>query len=202
MIDPERAALSKNTESNLAKSAATMPAARRWLLLGAAVLALFAGMCTVFAGVVTAMQAWQEHAQTKWPTAAGTVDACDITYSSTGTTHRRRYIRCHFSYNTDTGPATATLTSAYFYGPDVPQFPANQWQPFVDWVNDHTPGTHVTLRYDPDDHRRMILAENPMPRSGSHTRNNLKLLAVFAGMFVVAMMMMRVLKPRGAMQTS
>ena len=184
-----------------AAQAAAMSAARRWLMLGAAVLALFSGMCTLFAGVVTAMQAWQEHAQAKWPTAAGIVDTCDITYPSTGTKRRRRYIRCHFRYDADTGPATATLTSAYFYGPDVPQFPANQWQPFVDWVNEHMPGTHVTLRYDPDDHGRVVLAENPMPRSGSHTRDNMKLLAVFAGMLAVALAMVRVLKLRGGNET-
>jgi hypothetical protein len=181
-----------------AARAATMSATRRWLLLGAAILALFAGACTLFAGVVTAVELWRTHVQAQWPTAVGTVDTCDITYPSTGPRRKRQYIRCRFSYSTESGPATATLTSAYFPAVDVPQYPANQQQPFVDWVNDHLPGTHVALRYNPEDHRQVILADNYMPRGGPRTQDNVKLLATFAGLFVVAMVMARVLRPRDA----
>jgi hypothetical protein len=190
------------TVTHNSANAASMSAARRLLLVAMAILALFAALCTVFAGVVTAVELWRTHVQAQWPTAAGTVDTCDITYPSTGSRRKRQYIRCRFSYSTESGPATATLTSAYFPTADVPQYPANQQQPFVDWVNDHLPGTHVALRYNPEDHRQIILANNYMPRGGPHTQDNLKLLATFAGIFVVAMVMARVLRPRDAARAS
>jgi Protein of unknown function (DUF3592) len=166
------------------------------MLLGAAVLALFTGMCTVLAGAVTAWQAWQQHAQALWPVANGTVQTCDIKRSS-NSQRKREYIRCEFNYTSDTGSATAGLSSAYFYPPDVPQYPANQQQPFVGWLNAHSTGKPVKLRYNPADHARVLLADNPMPRSGPHTRDNLTLLIAFGGIFLAALTAARLLRPRG-----
>jgi len=44
------------------------------MYLGLAVLVLLSGLCTIFASVVTAAQAWQEHAQARWPEVTGRVD--------------------------------------------------------------------------------------------------------------------------------
>jgi Protein of unknown function (DUF3592) len=193
--------LNESSASNVKKSAVPGSATRRLLRLAMAILALFAGACTLFAGVVTAVQAWQEHAQAQWPLVSGSVETCDIVYASAG--HRRRqYIRCRFSYRTATEQNTTTITSSYFPAPEVAQYPADQRQPYVDWVNAHAPGTLVTLRYDPENHARAILAEDFMPRGGPHTPNNVRLLAVFAGLSVVALVLLRVLKPGDATQTS
>src|SRR6266567_6179368 len=45
------------------------PGWRGWLLLLAGFFGLFAGLCTVFALVVTAAEGWVEHVQAQWPTA-------------------------------------------------------------------------------------------------------------------------------------
>lgn len=190
--------MTETSKSNGTKNVAAMSAARRWLLLGAAVLALFSGLCTVFAAVVTAVQAWEEHAQAAWPVVTGTVDTCDVEYASTGTQRRRQYLRCRFNYSTSTGAKTVTLSSTYFPAADAAQYPANQRQVFIDWANAHPRGTPIQLRYDPKEHGRAVLAEDYMPRGGPRTANNLRLLAVFAGLCVVAMAVMQVLKPRDA----
>jgi hypothetical protein len=39
------------------------------------VLAAFSGLCTIFASVVTAAQAWQDHAQKRWPEVTARVDS-------------------------------------------------------------------------------------------------------------------------------
>jgi hypothetical protein len=57
--------------------------------LGLTVLVALSGLCTVFASVVTAAQAWQEHAQAQWPEVTAQVDSCGLARKSTG---RQRYL--------------------------------------------------------------------------------------------------------------
>ena len=55
-----------------------LPKWRGLVLMLASFLVLFAGLCTVFALVVTAAQAWQEHAHAHWPEATAQVQRCGL----------------------------------------------------------------------------------------------------------------------------
>ena len=66
------------------------------MYLGLAVLVLLSGLCTIFASVVTAAQAWQEHAQARWPEVTARVDTCGLDQTSSGP--RTYYIHCRLSY--------------------------------------------------------------------------------------------------------
>jgi hypothetical protein len=67
----------------------------QWMYVGLAVLVVFSGLCTIFASVVTAAQAWQEHAQARWPEVTARVDTCGLNQTSSGP--RRYRIRCRLS---------------------------------------------------------------------------------------------------------
>lgn len=166
---------------------------RRILWRGvAALLGVFAGLCTLFALVVTAAEAWQEHAQAQWPATTARVDRCYL--HQTGTRKRNRYyIDCRLSYAVGTEPIAAHVYSAPAPSREVPQYPPNQIGPLEDWVNRHPPGTEMTIRYDPAKHNKMVLVATDMPRAGGpDTASNLRLLAFFAASSVLLLSLARV----------
>ena len=60
-------------------------------------LGLVAGLCTVFALVVTVAEGWQEHAQAQWPEAKAHIEKYYLHQSSRGR-RDRYYIDCRLSY--------------------------------------------------------------------------------------------------------
>ncbi|MFZ0734812.1 MAG: DUF3592 domain-containing protein [Candidatus Sulfotelmatobacter sp.] len=162
---------------------------------GLIVLVALSGLCTLFALVVTAAQAWQEHAQESWPQVTARVDRCAMDRTST----RRRemyYIHCRLSYALAAEQNVADVASASAPSSKVWQYPPNQIQPFEDWLDAHPPGTPIIVRYDPANHTNVVLAENYMPRGGPHTPSNIKLLALFGGSFLVLSGIARITRPR------
>jgi uncharacterized protein DUF3592 len=170
-----------------------------WVRLGLMVLVLFFGLCTVFAAVVTAAQAWQEHVQARWPEVTARVDDCGLTRTST----RERemfYIRCRLNYTVGAEQHAATIYSIRVPSRELWQYPPNQIAPFEDWVSNHPQGTPIVVRYDPDDHAKVAQWTTDMPRGGPHTPNNVKLLEVCAGGFLLLLTIARITRPRSPSQ--
>jgi hypothetical protein len=165
------------------------------LLAIAAILAPFLGLCTLFALVVTVVQAWQEHAQSQWPQVMATVDQCGLTRTST----RQRnqfYIRCRLRYELGFEQLAARIYSASVPSREVAQYPPNQIGPLEDWVSEHPTGTPIAVRYDPSNHQRIVLVEGGMPpRRGPKTPYNLKLLAAFGAGFLMVLTTLRLTRP-------
>jgi hypothetical protein len=182
---------------NIAGQETTAGAVQKGSLMraGLMVLVLFLGLCTIFAAVVTAAQAWQEHSQARWPEVTARVDNCDLNRTSIG---RREmfYIRCRLSYAIGAEQHTAMIRSTGVPSRDVWQYPPNQIAPFEDWVNNHPQGTPIVVRYNPADHTKIALLATDMPRGGPHTPNNVKLLEVCAGSFLVLLTIARFTRPR------
>src|ERR1700722_6439496 len=113
-----------------------------------------AGLCRVFALVVTLGEAWQEHAQASWPEVIAHVERCSMVRTSTG---RREsyYIRCRLSYPVGDEQNVASIYSNNVPSPEVWQYPPNQIEPYEKWVGDHPPGTPITVRYDPANHSKV-----------------------------------------------
>jgi hypothetical protein len=80
--------------------------------------------------------------------------------------------------------------------PEVWQYPPNQIAPFAAWVDAHPQGTPIVVRYDPANHKKVVLVATDMPRGGPHTPNNVKLLEVCAGSFLVLLTIARITRPR------
>lgn len=162
----------------------------------AGLLGLFAGLCTLFALVVTAGEAWQEHAQAQWLETTARVDQCTLHQTSTGR-RDRYYIDCRLSYAVGTEQIAAHAYSAPVPSREVPQYPPNQIGPLEDWLDRHPPGTPMAVRYDPVKHNKMVLVATDMPRAGGpHTANDLKLLGVFAASSVLLLSLARVWRIR------
>jgi hypothetical protein len=162
----------------------------------AGLLGLFAGLCTVFALVVTAVEAWQENSEAQWPQTIARVDRCYLHQSSTRK-RDRYYIDCRLSYVVGTEQIAAHVYSAYVPSREVPQYPPNQIGPLEDWVDKHPPGTEIAVRYDPAKHGKIVLVATDMPRAGGpHTANDLKLLGFFAAISVLLLSLARIWRLR------
>lgn len=157
-----------------------------------AFLSLFAGLCTVFALVVTVPQAWQEHAQAQWPQATASVEKCRLLQTSTRG-RLRYYVDCRLSYVVGNAQVQTKLYSRNVPSPDVWQYPRlHEYEQFEEWVEQHPPGTTIALRYDPAHPQKAVLVATDTPFGGPHTPNNLKLLGVAAAIFVALLVIARI----------
>jgi uncharacterized protein DUF3592 len=162
----------------------------------AAFLGVFAGLCTIFALVVTVGEAWQAHAEAQWPETTARVDRCYLHQSSTGR-RDRYYIDCRLSYAVGTEQIAAHVYSAHVPSREVSQYPPDQIGPLEDWVNRHPPGTEMEVRYDPAKPSKMVLVATDMPRAGGpHPSSDLKLLGFFATSSVLLLSLARIWRLR------
>jgi len=162
---------------------------RQPMFLGLMVLVVLSGLSTIFAAVTTGAQAWQEHAQQRWPEVTARVDTCALkqtsTYQRTG-----RYIACRLSY-----AVGAEQNVAMIYSRNVA---SSIDEPFVEWVNEHPAGTPMIVRYDPTNHSKALLVADYMPDGGPRTPKNLKLLEVVAVIFLVLLTLAGITRPRSS----
>jgi hypothetical protein len=171
------------------------PPKPHWMRLALMVLVLLTGLCTIFALVVTAAVAWTEHAESQWPQVTARVESCGLTQTSTGR-RERYYIRCRLIYEVGAEQNTATVYSANVPSRTFWQYPPNQIGPLEDWVAEHPAGTPIVVHYDPARHTKAVLVATDMPRGGPRTPNNVKVLEVFAGSFVILLAIARITRPQ------
>jgi hypothetical protein len=160
------------------------------------VLALFLGLCTLFALVVTAAESWQEHSQSQWPQATARVETCELTRSSSG---RRNsfYIRCRLRFAIGTERVAAKIYSGTVPSREVAQYPPNQIEPLETWVSEHPTGAEILVRYDPAKPTRVVLASLDMPPyTGTKTTKNLKLLTALAAALLLVLAIARLTRPQ------
>jgi hypothetical protein len=172
---------------------------RQLMWLGLAVLVLFSGLCTIFVSVVTAAEAWQEHAQARWPEVTARVDRCGLRQTSTGR-RNKYYIQCRLSYAVGAEQNATNLYSSKVPSPEIRQYPPNQIGPLQEWVDEHPQGSPIVVRYDPAHHTKAVLVAGYMPRGGPRTPDNVKLLEVCAGSFLVLLTSARITRPRSLRQ--
>jgi Protein of unknown function (DUF3592) len=165
-----------------------------------ALLGFLAGLCTMFAFVVTVTQAWQERAQARWPEATARVDRCGLEQTSSRG-REKYYIHCRLSYAVSGEQIVTNVYSGHVPSPEIWQYPPNQIGPFEEWVEKHPPGTPIAVHYDPTNHKRAELVASDMPRGGPRTPENLKLLAFFAASSLVLLTIARITRPRFAPQS-
>jgi hypothetical protein len=162
---------------------------------GLILLVILFGLCTIFASVVTVAQAWQEHFQARWPEVTARVDECGLNRTSSGR-REKFYIDCRLSYAVGAEQFATNIYSTSVPSPEIWQYPPNQIAPFEEWVNDHPQGTPIVMHYDPANPTKVVQVADNMPRGGPRTPNNLKLLEILAGSFLVLLILARVTRPR------
>src|SRR5262249_30712150 len=101
----------------------------------------------------------------------------------------RYYIACRLGYETGGEQNEANVYS----GGGV------YWQftgPLQEWIDAHPVGSTIDVRYDPANHKKIVLMPPYMPGKGLHTANNVKLLIFCAVSFLVLLLVTRVVWPR------
>jgi Protein of unknown function (DUF3592) len=157
------------------------------ILFGVLALLALSALGTIFVGVVTAVQAWQENAEEHWPVVTARVEKCYLRQSSTRK-RDRYYISCRFIYQVGFAQNEANIYSARVQWPFT--------GPMQEWIDAHPAGSPIEVRYDPTNHKNIVLMPPYMPGKGPHTQDNVKLLMVCAGSFAVLLLVTRVMWPR------
>lgn len=151
------------------------------LLLGA-----FAGLCSVFALVVTGAQAWQEHAEAHWPGLTARIEKCGVqVYTQRPEAYR---IDCTISYLANGESIVSRVHSRSTPAPRrvlFSQNPAEQLDQMQSWVDAHPPGSWIGVHVDPKHPANAVLLHSTMPLSGPGTPANLKVLAFFVALSAV-----------------
>jgi len=162
-------------------------------------MGLFAGLCTLFALVVTVGEGWQEHVHAQWPAATARIQSCGLGPVSS---RRNAYygINCRLSYLVGSEQIEAKVYSRSIPAPQrvIWQYPPNQIGTLQQWVDEHPEGTPITVHYDPDNPRKAVLVETDMPLGGPQTANNLKLLGFAAASCVLLLTIARFARPRSS----
>ena len=168
--------------------------------LGLVVLGLFAGLCSIFALVLTVAQGWQEHAQAQWPEATGLVQRCGLDiYTNKPQAY---WIDCRIRYLVGAEEIVTEVHSRSTPAPRrvIAQYPAMQFGLMQEWVDEHPPETPIAVHYDPANPRKAALVATDMPLGGPRTPNNLKLLGIAAGSCALLLAIAGITRPSSRSQ--
>jgi hypothetical protein len=172
---------------------------RQLVWLGLVGLGLFAGLCSLFLLVGTVIQGWQEHARAQWPQATARVQRCSVDLY----THKPEAYRidCRLSYLVGAEEVVAEVYSRSTPAPRrvISQQPATQIGLMQEWVDNHPPGTPITVHYDPTNHAKAVLGATDMPLGGLRTPNNLTLLGYAAGGCALLLAIAKITRPSSSM---
>jgi hypothetical protein len=141
----------------------------------------FFAVCAAFTALITAIEAWQEHVQARWPDATAQIRSCviDVAYSEEKYVH----IVCSVRFVAEKATIEATVTSRKARAPDKVLFrwPANQVgeTEMQSWVDGHPAGTSIQVHYDPANHAKVVLVDADMPLGDARTPGNLRVLGIF-----------------------
>jgi hypothetical protein len=158
-------------------------------------LGLFAALATIFALIVTLLEGWQEHIQTRWPDVTAQVQRCSLDVYPFNSSYY--WIDCSIRYELLGQPIMSHVHSRTTPAPGrwISQYPAGQLARMKAWVDSHPEGTEIKVRYDPAHPDQSVLVTSYMPRGGPRTPNNLKLLGICAVSCVVLLTIARIAKP-------
>jgi hypothetical protein len=146
----------------------------RWRVL-LTLLGCFAGLCTLFALVATAITAWHEHLQSQWPEAAARIERCTVDPISFGR-RDRYYIDCRLSFRVGIDEIAAEVDSRTTTTPEPV---------FDTWIAAHPQGTPLAVRYHPAHPAQVVAVDTDMPNYGPTTPQNLKALGAAAAVCVL-----------------
>jgi hypothetical protein len=150
---------------------------------------LFAGLCAIFALVVTVFEWRAERAQAEWPVVPARIERAELEPHATSKGATTWSLRYRVRYAADWQERTASLSSRSTSSPaDLPAMRA--------WLEQHRRGDRVDVRYDPAQPDHAVFAAPDVPNVGPRTPNNLKLTVIAAIACVVLIALARFLAAR------
>jgi len=157
-----------------------------------ALMGFFAGLCTMFALVVTVLEAWHEHPQAHWPEATATIQRCGVDVQE-----GYCYIDCRICYRVGAEEIVTNVRSRSTPSPDriIWEYPRAKTGQLQLWVDKHPQGTPITVHYDPVNQKKAVLVATDMPLGGPHTPSNMRLLRIAAATCAVLLTIARITRP-------
>ncbi len=142
---------------------------------------LFAGLCAIFAFVVTVFEWRAERAQAHWPVVSARIEHAELT--TTGS------LRYRVRYDADWQDHAATLSSRGTSD-------ARELAAIRAWLERHRRGGRIDVRYDPAQPDHAIFASPDVPNAGPRTPSNVTLTAIAAIACIVLIALARFLAAR------
>lgn len=140
----------------------------------------FFAVCTAFAALITAIEAWQEHVQARWPAATAQIKSCSVDFAYSE--EKYVYIACFIRFFAEKETIETLVTSRKARAPNevLLQWPENQVgeMEMQSWVDDHPEGTSIQVHYDPAAHAKVVLVDADMPLGDATTPGNVRILGI------------------------
>ena len=136
------------------------------------VVGFLLGLCAQATCVKTAVDAYKENAEAKWPRVIATVTRQAIGESFVGRYHDRSvwYIQSGLRYSDRGQELTSSVRS---------RTSSSERAAMRKWVARQQPGTFLAIRYDPRHHDIAIPDAEDMPESGPEAPDDLKMFLLF-----------------------
>jgi len=143
---------------------------------------VFFAVCTAFAALITATEAWQEHVQARWPAATAQIKSCKVDFAYSEEKHA--YIVCFIQVFAERQTIETMVTSRKARAPDevLFQWPKHQVgeMEMQSWVDNHPQGTSIQVHYDLAKAAKVVLVNADMPLGDARTPGNLRILGIFS----------------------
>jgi len=170
--------------------ASTAAAPRHTTLAGAVGLfGLFAGLCAIFALVVTVFEWRAERAQAQWPLVSAGIEHAEVAEHATSKGATTWSLHYRVRYPADWQEHVASLSSRSTSN-------ARELAAMLAWLAQHRRDGRIDVRYDPAQPDHAVFASPDVPSAGPHTPNNLTLTAIAAIACVVLIGLARFLAAR------
>ena len=143
-------------------------------------------LCALVMIAKTAIDAYRETKQAKWPSVVATV-----TQSNVRKTYRKGYewqIETEVRYLVDGKEQASSIHSRVASSGDEREM--------YRWVSQHPPGTQLPIRHDPDHQGTVVPDAGDMPETGSQVVGDLQMLLIFSVLSVALIAIGRVLRGR------
>ena len=136
------------------------------------VVGFLLGLCALATCVKTAVDAYQENAEAKWPRVIATITRQAIGESFVGRYNSRSvwYIQSELRYSAGGQELTSSVRS---------RTSSSQKATMRKWAARHQPGTYLAIRYDPQHLDIAIPDAGDMPESGPEAPDDLKMFLLF-----------------------
>jgi hypothetical protein len=163
---------------------------RRTTVSGVAgLIGLVAGLCTVFALVVTIMEWREEQARARWPIVHASIQNVAVDASRTSKRGTVWRLRCAIRYTVDGIEYSTTLHSRSASG-DA------EAQRMRDWAARHRRHDAIDARYDPQQPAQVVFADDDVPGAGPRSSSNIALTLIAAAVSVLFLALARHLYAR------
>jgi hypothetical protein len=160
----------------------------------AGLLAVFAAICTIFAGGATLVDWREATAQARWPVVSAVVERAEIVASTSSSKDgggKVWSVRARVRYEAGGQAVAATLTS-----PSV--FSEAEAASLQDWASQHGRGSRIDVSYDPLRPNRAVFASADVPSIAGRIHSDLILFAGFAIAAAGLLMLAKFLRARAS----